>query len=53
MQTVRFLADYLDGDSYYKIRHPQHNWQRSLAQFRLLQRIEAREQQMNDYIAGL
>ena len=30
MQTVRFFADYLDGDTYYKIHHPEHNWQRTL-----------------------
>lgn len=53
MQTVRFLTDYLDGDHYYKIKHPEHNWQRSEAQFRLLQRLEAKEQEMNDYIASL
>lgn len=53
MQTVRFLTDYLAGDTYYKILHPTHNRQRSWAQFRLLQRLEAREREMNDFIAGL
>ena len=38
---------------YYKIKHPEHNWQRSKAQFKLLQSIEAQEKAMNDYIAGL
>ena len=40
MQTVRFFADYLDGDLYYKIHSPEHNWQRTVAQFRLLQSME-------------
>jgi hypothetical protein len=40
MQTVRFFADYLNGDTYYKIQSPNHNWQRTLAQFRLLQSQE-------------
>lgn len=40
MQTVRFFADYLNGDTYYKIQHPQHNWQRTIAQFRLLEQQE-------------
>lgn len=40
MQTVRFFGDYLNGDIYYKIEHEHHNWQRSLAQFRLLQSQE-------------
>ena len=44
MQTVRFLTDYLDGDTYYKIKFPEHNLQRSYAQFKLLQSIEAHEQ---------
>lgn len=53
MQTVRFLTDFLEGDTYYKIKHPMHNWQRSLAQFKLLQSIEAHEEEMNQYIATL
>ena len=53
MQTVRFLTDYLDGDTYYKIKFPEHNLQRSYAQFKLLQSIEAHEQEMSDYIASL
>lgn len=40
MQTVRFLADYIDGDKYYKIHSPKHNLQRSKAQFKLLQSME-------------
>ena len=40
MQTVRFLGDYLNGDTYYKIQSPEHNWQRSMAQFKLLQSQE-------------
>ncbi|MDR0725976.1 MAG: aminoglycoside phosphotransferase family protein [Prevotellaceae bacterium] len=40
MQTVRFLTDYLDGDTYYKIKSPKHNLERSLAQFKLLQSME-------------
>ncbi len=53
MQTVRFLSDYLEGDTYYKIQHPEHNMQRSKAQFKLLQSIEAHEEQMNDFIKSL
>lgn len=53
MQTVRFLTDYIDGDHYYKIKHPEHNWQRSLAQFKLLQSIEEHEQEMSAYIKSV
>ena len=41
MQCVRFLADYLNGDTYYKIQYPEHNLFRTRAQFRLLQCVEA------------
>jgi hypothetical protein len=40
MQAVRFLTDYLDGDTYYKIRHKEHNLERSIAQFTYLKRLE-------------
>ena len=36
MQTVRFLTDYLNGDTYYKINYPEHNYDRTMAQKRLL-----------------
>lgn len=41
MQTVRFLADYINGDTYYKTAYPEHNLVRSKAQFKLLQSAEA------------
>lgn len=53
MQTVRFLTDYLQGDTYYKILRPEHNLDRSRAQFALLCDIERHEGPMNDFIAGL
>lgn len=50
MQLTRFLADYLNGDTYYKINSPLHNLQRSKAQFKLLQSIEANYEDMLDFI---
>lgn len=38
---LRFLADYLRGDTYFKIQYPTHNLHRARVQFRLLERIEA------------
>jgi Ser/Thr protein kinase RdoA (MazF antagonist) len=35
MQAVRFLADYLNGDTYYKIQYPEHNLVRTRAQLKL------------------
>lgn len=40
MQTVRFLADYINGDKYYKIKYPEHNLVRTKAQWRLFERAE-------------
>jgi Ser/Thr protein kinase RdoA (MazF antagonist) len=40
MQTVRFFTDYLNGDTYYKIRFPEHNLQRTKAQLKLLTDLE-------------
>lgn len=37
MTAVRFLADYLNGDTYYKTLYPEHNIVRAHAQFRLYQ----------------
>ncbi|MBA4407797.1 MAG: aminoglycoside phosphotransferase family protein [Bacteroidota bacterium] len=45
-QVLRFLMDYIDGDNYYKIKNPQHNYQRTLAQYKLLTSMEEQYQQM-------
>jgi len=50
MQTVRFLADYIDGDNYYKIQFSKHNLQRSLAQFKLLLSMESHFEQMQQIV---
>lgn len=52
MQCVRFLADYINGDTYYKIRYPEHNLVRTKAQFKLLQSVEDHTQEMRAYIAS-
>lgn len=35
MQAVRFLTDYLNGDGYYKISYPDHNFVRAKSQMAL------------------
>ncbi|MCD8102016.1 MAG: aminoglycoside phosphotransferase family protein [Alistipes sp.] len=50
MQTVRFLWDYLNGDTYYKTGYPEHNLVRTRAQLKLLQSIERKTPQMRAYI---
>lgn len=52
MQTVRFLADYINGDTYYKTQYPEHNLVRSKAQFKLLQSVEEHQPEMKAFIAG-
>lgn len=44
MQTVRFLTDYLNGDTYYHISYSDHNLVRARAQFKLLESIEEKFQ---------
>ena len=53
MQTVRFLADYINGDTYYKIKYPEHNLVRTKAQWRLFERAEAKESEMKTLVFGL
>ena len=50
MQTVRFFTDYLNGDTYYKIRYPEHNLVRTRAQLRLLERQEEARDAMEEII---
>jgi Ser/Thr protein kinase RdoA (MazF antagonist) len=50
---VRFFTDYLDGDVYFKVKHPQHNLQRALVQFKLTESIEAYEADIRHIIQGM
>lgn len=52
MQAVRFLTDYINGDTYYKIKYPEHNLVRTRNQFKLLQSVEAHTPEMRDFIAA-
>ena len=50
MQAVRFLTDYLNGDSYYRIQYAEHNYVRTLAQYRLYQEVCKAEPEMCEFI---
>ncbi len=50
-QVLRFLMDYIDGDTYYKIRYPDHNLVRARAQRRLLESMEANYPAMRRIVA--
>ena len=53
MQAVRFLADYINGDTYYQIKYPEHNYVRTLAQYKLYTEAKAAVPEMQAYIASL
>jgi hypothetical protein len=40
---LRFFTDYLAGNIYFKVTHPEHNLDRALVQFKLTESIEAQE----------
>ena len=52
MQAVRFLADYINGDTYYKIKYPEHNLVRTRAQWKLFQEARTRLDEMAAFIAS-
>lgn len=45
-QVLRFMMDYLNGDTYYKIKSSEHNLIRTRAQYALLQSIESQYLEM-------
>ena len=53
MQAVRFLTDYINGDTYYQIKYPEHNYVRTLAQYKLYKETKAAVGEMRDYINSL
>ena len=50
---VRFFADYLAGNVYFKTRHPEHNLQRALVQFKLTESIEGHETDLRHIIQDI
>lgn len=53
MQAVRFLTDYINGDTYYQIKYPEHNLVRTEAQFKLYEEVCSKINEMNEYISSL
>lgn len=52
-QLLRFLMDYLDGNRYYRINHPEHNMQRSRAQYALLLEMEKNFTQIQSVVSEI
>lgn len=50
---IRFLTDYLNGDTYFKIHREKHNLDRARNQFKLVRDIEAKEEDLGKIVARL
>lgn len=50
---MRFLTDYLEGDTYFKIHREKHNLDRCRTQFKLVKDMEEKLPEMKKIIAGL
>jgi Ser/Thr protein kinase RdoA (MazF antagonist) len=50
---LRFFTDYLAGNIYFKVKHPDHNLLRALVQFRLTESIEAQASAIQTIVKGM
>ena len=53
MQAVRFFADYINGDTYYKIKYPEHNLVRTRNQVALFHAAYSKVPAMKKFIDSL
>jgi aminoglycoside phosphotransferase (APT) family kinase protein len=49
---MRFLTDFLSGDTYFRIHRPDHNLDRCRTQFKLVASIEQQEEAMQRFVDG-
>lgn len=47
---IRFLTDYLQGDTYFKTAYPEHNLVRARTQFRLVEEMEKKFEEMREIV---
>ena len=50
---IRFMTDYLAGDTYFKIHREGHNLDRCRTQFKLIESIEQQEEKMEQLVESL
>lgn len=50
---LRFFADYLAGDIYFQVKYPEHNLNRAMVQFKLVESIEKQEKAIQNLIQQL
>ena len=49
---IRFLTDYLNGDTYFKIHREHHNLDRARNQFKLVTDIAGKEARLAEMVRG-
>jgi len=50
---IRFLTDYLSGDTYFRVHRPRHNLDRARTQFKLVESIQRKEEAMRRFVDSL
>jgi hypothetical protein len=50
---IRFLTDFLSGDTYFRVHRPHHNLDRCRTQFKLVESIEKQEEAMQKFAESL
>jgi hypothetical protein len=50
---IRFLTDYLNGDTYFRVHRPGHNLDRCRTQFKLIESITEQEEAMQKFVNKL
>lgn len=51
--ALRFLTDYIKGDTYFRVHRPNHNLDRARTQLKLIESIEQQEEAMQKYADSL
>ena len=52
-QAIRFLTDYLDGDTYFHVDYPEHNLIRTRTQIKLVADMEACMDELREFVKSL
>ena len=50
---IRFLGDFVNGDTYFKVKHPTHNLDRARNQFALVADMERKYDQMMEIVKNV
>lgn len=53
IMAVRFLADYLDGDNYFHVKHEKHNLARAENQLKLFTLLKQQREHLSDIIENI